>query len=301
MHDIPPVCEEFQLVKGDNFYGEFAHISSAKPGGDRRYNAALTETERNSIDNIIVLCPNHHTIIDKKDNGYTVDQLHGIKLKNENLSSDDVEISENALEDAKKVAENGINIATNNNHGTQQINSFSSSGSHPNFTAARDVIIYTTGSVPPVTMMGQQTTGFFQPDSTIFMSLEVEFLKMKDDEEAPFGRRHLCFLLDNKRFALPFEVVAPHLESKERDAAGKYIIAPLLIANLMDLAKLYSAEGVGDTSLLQEIRNLTKDRSLLVVFTTNHKGLRLIPFEALDETAAKCVNPLKFEGGGIAA
>ena len=53
MHDVEPKCNGYRLVRGDQFFGEFAHISGSKPGGDRHHDENMTEEERESIDNII--------------------------------------------------------------------------------------------------------------------------------------------------------------------------------------------------------------------------------------------------------
>ncbi|HBI9063578.1 TPA: HNH endonuclease [Acinetobacter baumannii] len=60
--------------------GEMAHIKGDKPGACR-YDPTQTEKERNSHENLILLCPTHHTLIDKPENLsiYTVDVLMEMK------------------------------------------------------------------------------------------------------------------------------------------------------------------------------------------------------------------------------
>lgn len=62
--------------------GEMAHIEGENPGS-ARYNANMTGDERNSYDNLILLCPNHHTEIDKNPVQYPVDKLKQIKSDHE--------------------------------------------------------------------------------------------------------------------------------------------------------------------------------------------------------------------------
>ena len=64
--------------------GEMAHICGDKPGS-LRYDASQAEEERNDPENLILLCPNHHTIVDRKENEsiYTVDKLREMKNKHE--------------------------------------------------------------------------------------------------------------------------------------------------------------------------------------------------------------------------
>ena len=77
-----PGCN-FEMVDKDNYImGEIAHIESYNKNGPR-YNSKQTEEERNSYENLILLCPNHHKLIDKKFIEYSVDYLQKIKKEHE--------------------------------------------------------------------------------------------------------------------------------------------------------------------------------------------------------------------------
>ena len=65
------------------FIGEFAHIEDLQEATDR-YNPDKTIEERNSQENIIILCPTCHTRIDKNSKEYSVDKLKEIKKEYEN-------------------------------------------------------------------------------------------------------------------------------------------------------------------------------------------------------------------------
>lgn len=52
-------------------FGHIAHIEALKDDGPRA-NPALSEQERNAYANLIVLCPNHHGIVDADEETYTV-------------------------------------------------------------------------------------------------------------------------------------------------------------------------------------------------------------------------------------
>lgn len=69
---------------GSSIVGEMAHISGEKPGSNR-YRAELSAQKRDSHLNLILLCPTHHTIIDKPENEalYTEDILLEMKRKHE--------------------------------------------------------------------------------------------------------------------------------------------------------------------------------------------------------------------------
>ena len=72
-----------EIVDKDNILlGQIAHIEAKEPGG-ARYNAKQTDIERNSYENLICLCPNHHTLIDKKEKEYSVETLKRMKAEHE--------------------------------------------------------------------------------------------------------------------------------------------------------------------------------------------------------------------------
>lgn len=86
-----PSCNERLAVAEAAEYapytlGEMAHIKGNKPGSNR-YDESQTNKERDSYENLILLCPTHHTLIDKAENEarYTVEKLHEIKLKHETV------------------------------------------------------------------------------------------------------------------------------------------------------------------------------------------------------------------------
>lgn len=77
--------------------GEMAHIKGKKHGSNR-YDETQTDDQRDSYENLILLCPNHHTRIDKPENEgiFTVDALMQMKMNHEASISrclDSVEIS----------------------------------------------------------------------------------------------------------------------------------------------------------------------------------------------------------------
>jgi hypothetical protein len=87
-----PGCNR-PLVEGDVLVAEVCHICGEKPGA-ARYNPSQTEAERQAYDNLIVLCPTHHTIIDGDERTYTVDALHEMKRAHEAKAGRDFVISD---------------------------------------------------------------------------------------------------------------------------------------------------------------------------------------------------------------
>ncbi len=62
--------------------GEQAHIVAEKQDGPRG-KSLLTEPERNSYFNLILVCPSHHRVIDKDPQGYPIERLHLLKDQHE--------------------------------------------------------------------------------------------------------------------------------------------------------------------------------------------------------------------------
>ena len=62
--------------------GEVAHISGEKAGA-ARHDESMTEEQRNHYNNLIYLCGDHHTQIDKQEAEFPVDRLHRIKKEHE--------------------------------------------------------------------------------------------------------------------------------------------------------------------------------------------------------------------------
>jgi hypothetical protein len=69
--------------------GEMAHICGDQPGANR-HNPKQTDAERNDYQNLILLCPNHHTLIDRIENAekFNVAVLHEMKTNHEAKVSD---------------------------------------------------------------------------------------------------------------------------------------------------------------------------------------------------------------------
>lgn len=65
--------------------GEMAHIKGNREGSNR-YDINQTAEQRDHYENLILLCPTHHNLIDKAENEsiYTVDKLIEMKLDHEN-------------------------------------------------------------------------------------------------------------------------------------------------------------------------------------------------------------------------
>ncbi|WP_342360574.1 HNH endonuclease [Terrarubrum flagellatum] len=78
------LCTDQSQKIANHTLGEMAHIRGERKGANR-FDASQTDAERNSYDNLILLCPNHHTLIDKQANEtkFSVEALHDMKSTHE--------------------------------------------------------------------------------------------------------------------------------------------------------------------------------------------------------------------------
>ena len=81
-----------------------AHIIPWAPQGPRAHGwPGTTEAQRNSYDNIIILCPTCHTLIDAQPNTYTIDDLRRIKREHAVRIERLRELNRQSSEQAEKV------------------------------------------------------------------------------------------------------------------------------------------------------------------------------------------------------
>lgn len=78
------LCYHEAAVAAPYTLGEMAHICGDKPGANR-HDASQSDADRDDYQNLVLLCPTHHTLIDRKENEtvYTVAALHAIKDQHE--------------------------------------------------------------------------------------------------------------------------------------------------------------------------------------------------------------------------
>lgn len=69
-------------VGDDTYVAEAAHIRGEKEGA-ARYDSSMTDEERDSVHNLIYLCTDHHTIIDKVEADWPTSVLQELKEKHE--------------------------------------------------------------------------------------------------------------------------------------------------------------------------------------------------------------------------
>lgn len=66
--------------------GRICHIKARKPGA-ARYDASQSDDERNAFENLLLMCPIHHDVIDSDVESYTVERLQTIKAQHETANT----------------------------------------------------------------------------------------------------------------------------------------------------------------------------------------------------------------------
>ena len=95
--------------------GEMAHIKGLNPESTR-YDPNMSDEERNSYENLIILCPTCHTKIDKNPDKFTVEKLKKIKIEHEKWVIEQLRInsSEVTFAELEVIAKYLINASTLN-------------------------------------------------------------------------------------------------------------------------------------------------------------------------------------------
>jgi hypothetical protein len=83
-----PNCEMPLVdVESGKVTGRICHIRARQAGGPR-YDPAQSPGERNAFENLILMCPVHHDVIDSDTTRYTIEYL--IRMKNESEQASDI-------------------------------------------------------------------------------------------------------------------------------------------------------------------------------------------------------------------
>lgn len=78
-----PGCSQHLVdPQTDVILGEICHIHARRPGG-KRFAPQQSEKERHGCGNLILLCGNHHKLVDKRPDLYPAETLQGMKQAHE--------------------------------------------------------------------------------------------------------------------------------------------------------------------------------------------------------------------------
>jgi len=112
-----PDCEEEVADPEQKIViGEICHIR-AQSGGGPRHDPDLSEDEVDAYSNLILLCPTHHTYIDKNPEEYTIEDLERWKQQQEEQNSTETELSDELLTELQLTdskLETEVEVSTSN-------------------------------------------------------------------------------------------------------------------------------------------------------------------------------------------
>ena len=92
-----PGCHNAMIDDNGNFIGQICHIEAAEAGGER-FNPNMTNEERRSFDNLMLMCYEHHVVTNDVTK-YQVSELKRMKREHENKFSSVISKMENSVVD----------------------------------------------------------------------------------------------------------------------------------------------------------------------------------------------------------
>jgi|JI8StandDraft_1071087.scaffolds.fasta_scaffold58141_2 hypothetical protein len=96
-----PGCSNIMIDDEGNFIGQICHIEAAEDGGER-FNENMSNEDRRSFENLMLMCYEHHVITNDIDK-YTVGILKEMKKKHEDKFSGIIQRIQNSVVDYGKV------------------------------------------------------------------------------------------------------------------------------------------------------------------------------------------------------
>lgn len=221
-----PDCQE-EIVDLDQgmVIGEMCHIKAQSPGGPR-YDSNLDEDEVHEASNLLLLCPTHHTHIDKNPAEYPVEELEEWKENQTESAPETPELSDTLIERLVEesgdiTVEDGSFIVTKNQMGGQVAHEITNIGPQPR-------------SIPPVSQraMVSQLSQYNPP------TVEVSGL-MGNGETIQLAEQ-IIDILENAGW----EVNGPHQEVRTGNPTGIMLIMPEEMEPLVALGNLLIQSGL---------------------------------------------------------
>lgn len=115
--------------------GRICHIKANRSGGPR-YDSEQSEDERQGFENLLLLCPIHHDVIDSDIESYTCERLRRMKESHENRQREQIPIDDSlamqlaATIDTGKITDGSV-IVNVNQQGGQVAHSITNIGYQP--------------------------------------------------------------------------------------------------------------------------------------------------------------------------
>lgn len=135
--------------------GRICHIKGRKPKSPR-YDPQQTDAERHAFENLVLMCPIHHDVIDADEASYTVERLRTIKSEHERINGIGRELRDDAARQfissiEGNVITDGSIIFTQHQMGGQVAHQITNVGPQPRqvSVAAANAIVSALRKLPP--------------------------------------------------------------------------------------------------------------------------------------------------------
>lgn len=150
-----PTCQSELVDAGTGkVIGKICHIKGSRPGSPR-YDPQQSESERHGYDNLLLLCPLHHDVVDSDPESYTVERLSEIKSRYEALHAGGSEPSDEIANQfitniGNVVIQHGSFILSKNQMGGQVAHAIVNIGRQPRRVtkAAADKLVSDLSNLP---------------------------------------------------------------------------------------------------------------------------------------------------------
>lgn len=138
--------------------GRVCHIKGSQPGGPR-YDASQTDEQRHGFDNLLLLCPIHHDVVDDDPDAYTVERLTKMKADHEAAHAGGQEPSDDVAKQfvvnvTGNTVQHGSILFNSNQMGGQFAHSITNVGPQPRTIseAAANQFVAVLRQQPPVSI-----------------------------------------------------------------------------------------------------------------------------------------------------
>jgi hypothetical protein len=150
-----PKCRTPLVDLGGKVTGQICHIKAASPRGPR-HDAEQSDGERHGFDNLLLLCPVHHAVVDADEVSYTVARLETMKATHESgvapvAEPDDAVVAQLIANISSPTVTDGSIIFSVNQQGGQVAHKITNLGPQPRKidAASADSLVAELKKYPP--------------------------------------------------------------------------------------------------------------------------------------------------------
>lgn len=285
MHDHAPSCDGFSLVRNDIFVGEIAHIAAAEEGG-KRWDATMDDDQRNSNENLIVLCPNHHTLIDSDEDTYTTPMLLEAKRTHEeSADQQSFDPPDHILDEAEKRVDTYVQ-ANNVNSGA---------GTQINLNASHiSLMMSPSSSAQLIVPTALPISG---TDQTLTLQVDIRVISLPILGQPDQTSDTMCYRLhfNGRLYVLPQTSFAQIITGiQPNSTTGKYNLTNEQIALILKNVYIYEDDQLGTVAIFDDIKSLVTRGSLMVIIECTDSNILAVPFENLVSANFDAANYIVF-------